>query len=183
MAEGSEAEKEVVQETKPEVSVEELQKQVAALNREAAERRVTAKSALDELETLRQEKVEAERRAAEEKGEYKELYEEVNTKAQTLEEQAASLSGVIDSYLQSEIEKVPEDKREAIPDLPPEKKLEWLQKHGHTLLGVVTQPSPDVKELDKEKTATLEEQHAAAMKAGNVALAVSLKRQMGAKAH
>lgn len=168
--------------------VEELTKKIAELNRESAERRTTANSLTEEnralsdkLQALQDEKTEAERIAAEKKGEFEELYKTEKEEKEGLSEKYKGLREVVDTYLEKEIEKVPEDKRDAIPDLEPTKKLTWLQEFGHTLFGAQQVERQKVYETGKETEDSLDAQHAQAMKDGNRVLALRIKAQMREK--
>lgn len=164
--------------------VADLKKQIAELNRENAERRTTSNSVSAELEKFKADKLEDARLAAEKKGEFEALYQAANGELSTVKEQAASLTVVISSYLDKEIEKVPEDKREAIPNLPDAEKLEWLQTHGQSLFGAQQTPGPGIKEQGKETSTTLQAQYEKAFAAGMAGdkkqgqLAMVLKRKI-----
>ena len=132
-------------------SYEELVKENAELKNENAERRVAAKEAIEKYDAIKAAQDAAAKEAAEKQGEFKTLYESASAENEGLKKEAESLQKTIDGYLEQEIEKVPEDKRDAIPDLPAKQKLEWLQKFGHTLLGAKVQPGPGVKQGGEEE--------------------------------
>lgn len=131
-------------------SLEQLIKENAELKRENAERRTTSKTVQEQLDKVKADQEAAAKEAAEKNGEFQTLYETASNENKTLKEKSESLSKVINGYLEREIEKVPEDKRSAIPDLEPTKKLEWLQEHGHTLLGSTVVKGPTIKEGGEE---------------------------------
>lgn len=97
---------------------------------------------------LASDKEEADRKAKEEAGEYKTLYESTNkeygdfkSQFESLQGRNKELEGVINTLLDTKLQSVPEDYHELIPEhLTPEAKLAWIDKaEAKGLFGKVVQ--------------------------------------------
>lgn len=88
------------------------------------------------LDALLNEKAEAERKAAEQKGEFEKLYketskelEETQAKYKSADKRAKELEAIITEMLNARLENLPEELRDIIPEgLTPEQKLAWIDK-------------------------------------------------------
>lgn len=115
--------KEAVKET-PKLTVEELTTKLEAAEKEKAEllkETMSRKEKLKELETKNQK---AEEARLTEEGKFKELFEKANPKLERLN----SLLPVLENIFNLEIQDIQEDKRELIPNLDIEKKIEWVKR-------------------------------------------------------
>lgn len=104
-----------------------------------------------QLDTLLAEREEATRKQKEKQGEFEDLYNKAKTDAEKLKgeskgvkDRVEALEGVINGLLEVNLENVPEEFRDLIPDnLNPEQKLAWLnnaEKKG--LFGSRKQETP-----------------------------------------
>lgn len=90
----------------------------------------------EELNTLKQEQEEADRKAREKQGEYEGLYQQTSQELSKTKEdyqqtqtRVEQLEGVMNSMLDSKLTNVPEEYHDLIPDnLSPEQKLSWISK-------------------------------------------------------
>lgn len=136
-------------------TIDDLIKENAALKLENAQRRTTSKEQQEQLDKIKADQEKAAKEAAEKNGEFQKLYETASGENKGLKEENENLQKTINGYLEAEIAKVPEDKRGAIPDLPPSKKLAWLQEHGHKLFGTTAQQGPSLKQQGKEEKGSI----------------------------
>jgi DNA repair exonuclease SbcCD ATPase subunit len=111
-----------------------------------------------QLDAILAQQAEAERKAQEEQGKFKELYEQTTneltsfkSKFEQIEARAKQLESVIQSLLETKLNAIDEQYHDLIPDnLTPEEKLAWIdkaeqkglfKKKGQTPIGEGTNPS------------------------------------------
>jgi DNA repair exonuclease SbcCD ATPase subunit len=111
-----------------------------------------------QLDAILAQQAEAERKAQEEQGKFKELYEQTTneltsfkSKYEQIEARAKQLESVIQSLLETKLSAIDEQYHDLIPDnLTPEEKLAWIdkaeqkglfKKKGQTPIGEGTNPS------------------------------------------
>jgi DNA repair exonuclease SbcCD ATPase subunit len=111
-----------------------------------------------QLDALLAQQAEAERKAQEEQGKFKELYEQTTNELtsfksqyEQIEARAKQLESVIQSLLETKLSAIDEQYHDLIPDnLTPEEKLAWIdkaeqkglfKKKGQTPIGEGTNPS------------------------------------------
>jgi len=111
-----------------------------------------------QLDAILAQQAEAERKAQEEQGKFKELYEQTTneltsfkSKFEQIEARAKQLESVIQSLLETKLSAIDEQYHDLIPDnLSPEEKLAWIdkaeqkglfKKKGQTPIGEGTNPS------------------------------------------
>lgn len=118
------------------------------------------------LDELQAEKHLADRRAQEESGEFKTLYEttskeysEFKEQFITIEDRNKQLEGVINSLLETKLHSIPGDFHDLIPDnLTPEAKLEWINKaETKGLFGKVPQQPVGEQTNGSEQTGITKE--------------------------
>lgn len=89
-----------------------------------------ASAAKKELEERKKQDAEAERQRQIQAGEHQKVIDDLTPKAKRAEELEAALTTVVEAEMQN----IPEARRSLVPDLPPEKKLEWITKNRSFLM-------------------------------------------------
>lgn len=78
-----------------------------------------------ELEKFRKEEQQRKEKEALDKGQHEKVIAELRPKA----DRADTLEKTLNSVIEAEMQQIPEEKRALVPDLPAEKKLEWIVKN------------------------------------------------------
>lgn len=178
------------------LTIEEVQKQVAELTSQLAEAKKGGGDSLEELTRLRAEKAEliegrdkAKQRARDaddaklaEQGEFKTLSEQLTSERDDLTKQLEGLIGKVEEYtkrdeakLQTLIELIPENLRETVTGLTGSlaERIDLAEK-----LATVKPTAPNARPGGDAHNVTLQDEYNTAVKNGNVALQISLKRQL-----
>jgi hypothetical protein len=164
------------------LETKELVSIIKDLRSENAKRRTASKDLEDRLRKIEADKTAAEEEEAKKRGEFEDLYNKTNVELEGLKGKSEALESTIKKYLDIEIESVPEGLRGTIPDLSPEKQLEWIQEAKKAgLFGTPSAPGPGYKPPGDNTTETLEAKYEEARKAGNASLCMRLKRQIAEK--
>lgn len=90
----------------------------------------TAAAAKKQLEDAEKAKQEEARKKEIEAGNFQKVIDDLTPKAKRAEELEAALNTVVEA----EMNNIPEARRSMVPDLPPEKKLEWITKNRSFLM-------------------------------------------------
>lgn len=157
--------------------VSELVKMISTLNYENAGHRIAsdkaAKAATDREDAQKL----LDDKAAEEKGEFKGLYEKLKAEQEGSSGKVTAMTETLNKMLEVETANIPEAFRALIPAGDVMTALEWIATAKASKL-FETPGGPGVRQTGEHQTDTLEAQHAEAMDKGNLALAMQIKSQM-----
>lgn len=159
---------------------EDLLKQIAILNSENASRRIKEKELADQLDKINAAKKSAEEKEALERGEHLTLLESTKGELETATGRLTAMEEALNKIYEVEEANVPEAMRALIPtgDIPT--KLAWIATAKEAKL-FEPKSGPGMRSAGEHSTTSLEEQHAAAMKEGNLTLALQIKSKIREK--
>ncbi len=171
----------VAVEATPAVDVEALQKEIATLKFENAEKRVARDKALQEVADNKATQDAAALAAKEKNGEFEVLYNDLKANsdktATTSTAKIEKLQGVVEKLLETELKAIPEAFRALVPTGDISEALAWVATAKET--GLFNQGQAlGVRDSGEQNLDTLEAQLAEAEKSGNIMAVLSLKRQI-----
>ena len=130
-------------------TLEAMQKEIATLNFENAQRRHREKELQDQVEQFNAEKKELEEKALAEKGEFKGLYEDLKVESEGKDKRIEKYEGTLKDLLEAETANIPEAMQGLIPSGDVASQLSWIAKAKEAKL-FETPGGPDLKESGEQ---------------------------------
>jgi hypothetical protein len=159
---------------------DDLLKEIAKLNSESANRRVTNNELQEKLDKIEADRKAAEEAAAAEKGEFKTLYESQKEAVEAANAKAEAMTATLQKMLDAEVALIPENMRGLVPAGDVTASLEWIAT-AKAAGFFTTKDGGKINLNGEDGPDSLEAQYAAAEKDGNVSLMIKLKNQIAMK--